>query len=202
MRLCDDDRQAGGGSLECCDKSTKNGSRVYKLNGLLPLKLRDHCVSGNWDPMLVFQTKGCIEGWGMDEWLDSLICIWIGEADRAGSDRLHEGRSGRGRHQRISQTEEKLIELVLIEKSPDPLPSLLLCVVHVKGLVKIGVGWGEFRCQRECETNASVNECVSAFLSSKHNDGWHCTAGLSVLSPVKSNSIFSERALVSYLKNE
>lgn len=32
----------------------QNGGRVHKLNGLLPLKLRDHCVSGNWDPMLVF----------------------------------------------------------------------------------------------------------------------------------------------------
>lgn len=32
----------------------QNGGRMHKLNGLLPLKLRDHCVSGNWDPMLVF----------------------------------------------------------------------------------------------------------------------------------------------------
>lgn len=47
---------------------------MHKLNGLLPLKLRDHCVSGNWDPMLIFRLGGELEGWGAGERLCSLIC--------------------------------------------------------------------------------------------------------------------------------
>lgn len=53
------------------------------------------------------------------------------KTDEAGSDRQQEGRAGREQPDRISQTEEKLIEPVLIEKSTDPPtppfpPSLLL----------------------------------------------------------------------------
>lgn len=47
---------------------------MHKLNGLLPLKLRDHCVSGNWDPMLVFVPGGALRVWGASERSDSLIC--------------------------------------------------------------------------------------------------------------------------------
>lgn len=60
------------------------------------------------------------------------------------------------------EREEKLTEPVLIEKSADPTPAVrvqLRCCM-LKEWRRIGVGWGEFRCQRECETNISVWECV------------------------------------------
>lgn len=62
----------------------------------------------------------------------------------------------------MSPIEERLIEPPLIEKSTDP-PSCCAgaaVVAHVKRLARIGVGWGEFRCQRECETNRCVRVCA------------------------------------------
>lgn len=66
----------------------------------------------------------------------------------------------------MSQIEERLIEPPLIEKSTDP-PSCCAgaaVVAHVKRLARIGVGWGEFRCQRECETNRCVRVCARVCL--------------------------------------
>lgn len=98
---------------------------MHKLNGLLPLKLRDHCVSGNWDPMLVFGPGGALRVGVRGERLDSLICRWSRETD--GED-LTDGRKAElGGSNRVSQTEEKP---ALIEKSTYPHPpsphSLLL----------------------------------------------------------------------------
>lgn len=71
----------------------------------------------------------------------------------------------------MSQIEEKLIEPPLIEKSTDP-PSCCAgaaVVAHVKRLARIGVGWGEFRCQRECETNRCVRVCARVCAYSAHS---------------------------------
>lgn len=69
-------------------------------------------------------------------------------------------KAGAGREQpdRISQTEEKLIELVLIEKSTDPSPAVRVQLwwCMLKGWRRNRVGWGEFRCQRECGMNLYV----------------------------------------------
>lgn len=68
---------------------------MHKLNGLLPLKLRDHCVSGNWYPMLAFGPGGALRVGVRGERLGSLICRRSGETEGAGSDRLQDGGAGR-----------------------------------------------------------------------------------------------------------
>lgn len=92
--------------------------------------------------MLAFGPGGALKAWGVGEWLGSLICRWSRETDGARSDRLQEGRAGREQPDRISQREEKLIELALIEKYTEPpLPCCAgaAVVVHVKRLAK---NWG------------------------------------------------------------
>lgn len=81
-----------------------------------------------------------------------------GETDGAGSDSLQEGRAGREQPDRISQTEEKLIELALIEKSTDPSPAVRVQLWWrmLKDWQRNWVRWGEFRCQRECGMNVYV----------------------------------------------
>lgn len=81
-----------------------------------------------------------------------------GETDGAGSDSLQEGRARREQPDRISQTEEKLIELALIEKSTDPSPAVRVQLWWhmLKDWQRNWVGWGEFRCQRECGMNVYV----------------------------------------------
>lgn len=59
---------------------------MHKLNGLLPLKLRDHSVSGNWDPMLGVGPGGALRSRGAGEWLGSPICRRGRETEGAGSD--------------------------------------------------------------------------------------------------------------------
>lgn len=115
---------------------------MHMLNGLLPLKLRDHSVSGNWDPMLVIGPGGALRVGGAGERLGSLIRRRSGETEGAGSDRLQEGRAGREQPDRISQTEEKLIEPPLIEKSTDPQHPCCegaAVVAHVK---RLATNWG------------------------------------------------------------
>lgn len=94
------------------------------------------------------------------------------KTDEAGSDRQREGRAGREQPDRISQTEEKLVELVLIEKSTDPLPPAVrvqLWCRMLKDWQRIGVlDGGEFRCQRECETNVNVCVCACVCLLPEH----------------------------------
>lgn len=77
---------------------------MHKLNGLLPLKLRDHCVSGNWDPLLAFGPGGALSDAGAGEWLGSLICSRSMETEGAASDRLQQGSARREQPDRISQT--------------------------------------------------------------------------------------------------
>lgn len=82
---------------------------------------RSFCV---WKlgPHAGFRARGCIKGWGAGEWLGSLICRLSRDTEGAGSDRLQEDRARWEQPDTIAQTEEKLIESVLIEKSTDPHP--------------------------------------------------------------------------------
>lgn len=104
---------------------------MHKLNGLLPLKLRDHGVSGNRDPMLVLSLGGVLGGWCAGEWLGPVIY-----RQSRGSDSLQEGRAGSEQPDRISQTQGKLIGLELIERSTDPSPAArvqLQCACYKTG---------------------------------------------------------------------
>lgn len=92
-------------------------------------------------PHAGFRARGVHWSWGAGERLGSLICRWSRETEGAGSDRLQEGWAGREQPERMSQAVEKLIEPVLIEKSPDS-PSCCAgaaAVAHVKRLAK---NWG------------------------------------------------------------
>lgn len=105
---------------------------------------------------------------GAGEWLRSLICRWSEETEGAGSDRLQEGWAEREQPERMSQTEEKLIEPALIEKSTDfpPAVQAQLWQHILKDWWRIGVWRGEFRCQRECEMNKCVCVCLTGLTAS------------------------------------
>lgn len=98
-------------------------------------------------PHAGFRARGALRFWGVraSSWIHS-FAGGAAKTGEAGSDRRREGRAGREQPDRISQTEEKLVELVLIEKSTDPPPSCCAgaaVVSHVKRLAKNwGFGWG------------------------------------------------------------